>query len=151
MMKSILAVFDRSLPVYRVFIVASSNGTEVVKRLLLRDLSTILMPSPSTADVPGRAVLFSTYFVYRIIQRRPAQHGNGFYEDSKLEFELDNDLLRCTNGRHFNEETVRQSLSGTDTRFLCRSEIGYLSQGKHRIGVDSNLGNASLAITRFSN
>ena len=47
MMKSILAVFDRSLPVYRAFIVASSNGTEVVKRSLLRDLSTMLMPSPS--------------------------------------------------------------------------------------------------------
>ena len=104
-----------------------------------------------TADVPRRAVLFSTYFVYRIIQRRPAKPGNGVYEDSTLEFEGDDDLLRFTNGRHFREETVRQSLLGTDTRFLCRSEIGYLSQGKHRIGVDSNLGNASLAITRFSN
>ena len=96
------------------------------------------------ANVPRRAVLFSTYFVYRIIQRRPAQPGNGVYEDSTLEFEGDDDLLRFTNGWHFREETVRQSLLGTDTRFLCRSEIGYLSQGKHRIGVDSNLGNVKM-------
>ena len=73
------------------------------------------------------------------------------YEDFTLEFDGDDDLLCFPNGRRMREEAIRRSILGTDTSLLLYSDIGYLSHGKHRIGVDSNLGNASLAIIRFSN
>ena len=73
------------------------------------------------------------------------------YQDFTTEF-IAKDVSICnTYGLHMKEEVVKHSMTGTNTCFVFCFEIGYLSHEKDQIRVDSNLGNASLAIIRIFN
>ena len=73
------------------------------------------------------------------------------YEDFTTELSAEDISICNTYGQRMKEKVVKHSMKGTNTGFLFCFEIGYLSHEKGQIRVDSNLGNASLAIIRIFN
>ena len=73
------------------------------------------------------------------------------YEDFTLELCAEDVSICNTYGQRMKEKVVKHSMTGTNTGFLFCFEIGYLSHEKDQIRVDSNLGNAILAIIRIFN